>query len=328
MGAGLVVSLVYASQVVDHVHYLRTGEARHEFVKQSLADVVGRDRTRTGLILSALGRTTGLPAYAYLAGLAELARHNATGHTAYLLGRFSTFGWWYYFPVAFLVKTPTAILVAGLLALACLAIVRRPLRQGLLMCSLVVTPAIYFVLAMRSSVDIGVRHILPVYPFLYVVVAFVLVEHGPRLLGRSWFGALIALLGLLAVESVSAYPNYLPFFNWASGGSGNGARYLLDSNIDWGQDTKKLARYVQDHRLTPLCTALFGVGQLEDYGVQSRSIIETPLPLRVENLPCVAAVSVNFIQGLFVGPAWFEPLRKRQPMARIGYSIYVYDLRR
>ena len=273
----------------------------------------------------------GLLSFGYFEGLHELFRHDAEGHPAYLLGHFRRTGWWQYFPVAFLVKTPTGVLIACLLA-ACSVVVslrqgRQPPPAFLLLC-LALPPLAYFDLAMGSSINLGVRHILPVYPFLYVLLALVLIDYAPYLLRAAWRWTVAALVLLIAAESLLIYPHYLAFFNWPSGGPANGSRYLLDSNIDWGQDLKNLGAYVNEHHMTPLCTALFTAAPAGYYGIVARDLNRTGMPEGVENLPCVVAVSVNLLHGLYNAPQKYAPLLRRRPVARIGYSIYVYDLRR
>jgi len=325
IGAGSVIVLAYAPQAVTRFHDLRAAGYQVPFVNRVLGASVATNRTRQ--IAAALARAAGEPVYSYLMGLNEVIKHNADGHPAYLLGRFSRHGWWSYFPVAFMVKTPTAVLVASLLALVSLFVLWRRFEFGLLPLCVALPPVIFFLLATCASINIGVRYILPVYAFLYVWLAFVLVQYSGRLLKKGWRWTLAGLLAALCVESLMTYPHYLAFFNWPSGGPANGARYLLDSNIDWGQDVEGLKLYVDEHRMTPLCTAIFGVSSLYRYNIISRELMATGIPEGIENLSCVVAVSFNFLNGLYTPPDLFAPLRQRKPLARIGYSIYVFDLR-
>jgi len=319
LGASLVIAAVYGPQAITRFHYLRESGYRIALLDQFL--------TRGSRLAAALGRAAYEPAYSYLKGLKEVIKHNADGHPAYLLGRFGRHGWWQYFPVAFLVKTPTAVLIAGLLALISLFLLRQRRGVGLLPVCVGLPPAIFFVLAMGTSINIGLRHILPVYPFLYVGLAYLSVRYSARLLRNLWPLTVAGLIGMLCAESLIVYPHYLSFFNWPSGGPVNGSRYLLDSNIDWGQDFPSLKRYVDDHHPIPLCTALFFDRHVERYGVTSRNLLATGIPEGVENLSCVVAVSVNVLTGLYVSPSRFAALRQRKPTARVGYSIYVFDLR-
>jgi Dolichyl-phosphate-mannose-protein mannosyltransferase len=266
------------------------------------------------------------PLSTFVAALRSLLHRNETGVPAYLLGEIATAGWWYYFPVAFLVKTPSAVLAACGIASATLPLASRvSSRQRFTLGCLVAVPMIYFCLATMASLNLGVRHILPIYAFLYVVLASTLCEYGPALFRRWWSPTLTALLAALVIESLSIFPYYTSFFNAISGGPANGRAYLLDSNIDWGQDVERLADYFREQRLTPVCAATFGGVPLESYGVPATDLLAYE---DLEHADCVAAVSVNFLEGLFIPRETFDRLRARTPMARIGYSIYLFDLRR
>jgi len=260
--------------------------------------------------------------------LYELGYHNSNGIPSYLLGHFRRHGWWQYFPVAFLVKTPTGVLAGCAIAAYFLWRRRGDAHSNrLLIACLALPPVVYFTLSLFSSFNIGVRHILPIYPFLYVLLAWSLLRHD-RVLNKAT-GRIAAIVALcVAVESISVYPHYLPFFNWASGGPRNGSRYLLDSNIDWGQDLANLGDFIKKRGVSPICTALFTAAPVEYYGIVGRDLNVTGIPEGAGHLPCAVAVSVNLLQGLYNSPNKFAALRKREPLARIGNSIYVYDLPR
>jgi Dolichyl-phosphate-mannose-protein mannosyltransferase len=260
--------------------------------------------------------------HAYLTGLDQTLRKSHEGHEAYLLGMYSQTGWWYYFPVVFAVKTPIGLLLA--LAIAAYPLARRP-KSPLLLSSLaplLLASAAFFGISMISAVNIGVRHILPVYPMLCVVAAAAITRL-PR-------GRLIATAcaAIVAIESASIYPNYLAFFNFASGGPAAGPRYLLDSNIDWGQDVKKLRTWLRARNIPSVCMFYFGNTGVEFYGIPMEHLPRTnEIELR-RNLDCVAAISVTNLYGLYVPHDAYAWLRDLKPTAKIGWSIYVYDLRK
>jgi hypothetical protein len=141
---------------------------------------------------------------------------------------------------------------------------------------------------------------------------------------RWW--VFLLLLSVQSYEHFSVSPHYLAFFNAISGGPANGPKYLADSNIDWGQDAKKLGRYMAVNDIDEVCIAYFGVTDFEYYQVRHRQ-----LPLVEDGKPmpdCVAALSVTELLNVYSATdlgAWF---RKREPDARVGYSIYLYDLRK
>jgi hypothetical protein len=234
-------------------------------------------------------------------------------------------GWWYYFPVAFAVKTPVATLV--FIALAAWAGVRiltaRPIRSVSFSWFVLVVPLVVFgAFSLSSHLDIGIRHILPMWPFLFVLSAALFTRARFR-----YAPAILLLLGAgLVAESVAIYPHYVAFFNVLAGGPARGANILADSNLDWGQDAKELAVWLRVHPAPHLCVDYFGPADLDRLGIGGPSLIARWNRDRRISLDCVEAVSVNYLEGVYANPGDFAWLRDLQPDARIGYSIYVYDL--
>ena len=235
-----------------------------------------------------------------------------SGNPYYLLGEKSLGGWWYYFPVAFLIKTPVVTIALALFS-SVLAIRSKRIQADL---AVVLVPiAIYGMLCLFSHVDIGVRYLLPLAPFLFAFIGIVASSFTPRL-------AIAACLALVAVESLAAFPNYLPFVNVAFGGSDRAPRYLLDSNVDWGQDTLKLKAWLDARGIKSICFAYFGAEPKSALGFATVDIPSDPGGSH-KAITCVIAASVQFLY-LHDDLAW---LRTRTPMAKIGQSIYIYDLR-
>jgi hypothetical protein len=137
----------------------------------------------------------------------------------YLLGDYSMTGWWYYFPVAMLTKAPLALIAACLVALivsamAIRALGWRPTLATWTAACLIIPPALFLGSAMRSNLNLGLRHILPVYPFIYLAIGLAVAyawRHRRR--ATKWIAGALALL--LAVETLSAFPDYLAYFNVA-----------------------------------------------------------------------------------------------------------------
>ena len=293
-----VVAVLYAPEII---HHKQIGLLRPKLSLQ------------TGLskVMFFFAKRLGLPALSYFMGLERLADHNRIGHPSYVLGHVWNYGVWYYFPVAFLVKTPLATLAAIATGLA-LAWKQR--ARGFLLVALLVVPGVFAAFCLTSQIDIGHRHILPVYAFLFVIAALAL-SRWPKL-------AALAVL-LVGIESFSVYPHYLAFFNRAVGGPANGPQYLVDSNIDWGQDLKKLGRYMSDHQIPRVCFCYFGNSDWGRYGIRS-----IDFPPRHEDCREFAAISATPLYGLYtVTPDEYKFLRDKTPLAKIGYSIYLYDLR-
>jgi hypothetical protein len=280
-----------------------------------------------GEFLFQISRWLRLAPNSYIVGLSDFFNHNAGGHPSYLLGAFSTKGWWYYFPVVFLVKTPSAVLLA--LALLPLLAVFYRIRPGVLWLEwlgVLLPPAVFFGASLSSHIDIGVRHLLPVYPFLYIAIGaglFRILPVGSRV------GAVGIICCLLIVESCLCFPNYLAFFNILCGGAKSGPEYLLESNIDWGQDLKKLRAFLTPYGNAPVCLEYFGNADVKYYGFASVGAIPwTKDADGRERVDCMAAISVNLLYGLYTDAGAFSWLRDRRPLARVGGSIYVYDLRK
>jgi hypothetical protein len=274
-----------------------------------------------------LGTRFNLPAYGFLYGLNAVAEHNDLGHQSYLLGMRSPNGWWYYFPVVFAVKSTMAALLATLLVLSVgvwQAIKREWLSPMAL--GLIVTPVFYFAASMSSGINIGMRHILPIYPFLYVGIAACLACRVPwKHAGKV---ALAALALLQIGECARIAPDYLAFFNEAVGGPGMGPEYLVDSNIDWGQDLKKLKTWLAAHGAKRARVFYFGNGQMWYEHINEGGF---PGPLDEKGWEAVddyCIASVTPLMGVYVPLDSLAYVRLREPVAKIGWSMYVYDLRK
>jgi len=315
---GLAVEYLLAVLVIVAVYWPVGDSAKVDL--QAMAD----SETAFGRVLLAANARYGIPLHPYLIGLWEVAQHNAYGHESYLMGYVSKQGWWDYFPIVFAVKTPAAVL--ALLSAALVAALIRFRRTGWTAWAMLLPPVVYFGASMMSSINIGVRHILPVYPFLYVFSAAALI---PLMKTPRRWALPVAALALAAVESLAIFPYYTSFFNIAAGGPANGPRYLLDSNIDWGQDLKRFGQYIRDHNLPRPCLLYFGTASFDYYKVSAfnfpttEDLVKTGGKAECE----IVGASVTPLYGLYVplkDTAW---LRRRKPFARVGYSIYLFDLR-
>ena len=258
----------------------------------------------------------------YFSGLNELAQHNDDGHPSFLLGKVNRKGDARYFPVAFAVKSTEAALIGLLLALALLPRLWR--RHGPLVClALLAYPVFYFALSMAGNINIGVRHLLPIYPFLFALIAAALAAI-PKPAASASTAAMA--IGLIAANS-TIYPDYLAYFNQFAGGPAGGTRYLLDSNVDWGQDVKKLKLYMDEHNIPLVQFAYFGMADLEYYGVRNGGLPGADEPRNIDTLDNWVAVSVTNLYDVYFDRPTFSWLQRFRPAARIGWSIYVYDLR-
>jgi 4-amino-4-deoxy-L-arabinose transferase-like glycosyltransferase len=277
-----------------------------------------------------------IPAPSFLRGILYFSSHSARGHRSYLLGETGSRGWWYYFPVVSAVKTPTGGLALLLLAVAAaLAItLRAGPRAGLFQLlrarqewyTLTIPPLVYFAISMRNHVDIGIRHILPVYPFVFIWIGAMLFTFRRPGLPAFFRRAAAVCLALVAVESAAAFPRYLAFFNVPSGGRSQGSKYVVDSNLDWGQDMKRLQEYLQRSGAAGnVCLEAFTVAPPSYYGVTAHPIPRSAEEARAQGCLVVMGMSILHEWQPFDGR--YDWLERREPTGRVGDSFWVYDVR-
>ncbi len=283
-----------------------------------------------------------LPAPAYWASLLRLREHADLGHQAYLMGQISSRGWWYYFPLAFLVKTPLPTLIALLLATGWL--LRSAfsgqgsgVRRAAMDAALLIPPLAYLAASVKGDLNIGYRHVLPVLPFVFVFIAQPLVALSravdTKRRALKWLlpTAYSLLLLWLAMEAIAIQPYPLAYFNELAGGPAQGYRFLVDSNLDWGQDLKRLATTLKAQGIERPWLSYFGSVDPAIYGIQYQRL---PMPSPSQPAPDyhafhpaagIYAISVSNLMGVKLDePDIFDVFRRRQPLARIGYSIFLY----
>jgi hypothetical protein len=248
-------------------------------------------------------------------GLYETYQHNAGGHMAYLFGRVRSHGWWYFFPVVLAVKTPLALFCLAGLGLWVAA--RRGLRGGV---SMAVAGAAIVLVSMTSNINIGVRHILPVYCFLAVLAGVATVE-----LWASRRLVVLALWGWLILGSALAHPDYLADFNALAGPKPE--RIVADSDIDWGQDLHRATTWLIAHDVRDSWLRYAGAfPPSRETRVRYRRL-RSGEP--VTGWVTISVRSIRF--GAAMARAGHQPepyawLRRFQPVARVGSSILIYHV--
>jgi hypothetical protein len=262
----------------------------------------------------------------YVFGTLRAFRHSEA-RRAFLLGHTSEEGFWYYFPATFALKTPLGLIVLVVVSLA----VRRsvPPMTTARESAIWVPVLVYLALTQVRGLNIGHRHLLPIYPFLFVAAGRAV----PWALGRTRRTAL-AVVALLAGWSVvgvlRVHPHYLAYVNELGGGPSNGYRLLADSSLDWGQDLKTLRAYADRHGLRDLKLSYFGSADPRYYGftqILPGSRLFPEGTVATVQPGDVVAVSATNLQGLYVTPqveGLMDALRARRPDDEVGYSILIY----
>jgi len=310
----------------------------------------------------------------FFLGLLMVIQRATGGNTTYFLGEVSAAGWWYYFPIVFLIKVPLAFLILILIALfSSVYRIKKPFWQNpcqrffqwakehFIEFALLSFLTLYWITSIRSNLNIGVRHILPTFPVLYVLVSgqiskwltvsfqsvlekfqFSLIEilssikTAILLCFKIYLKYLLVALLLFwyAFGTIKIYPHFLAYFNELAGGPSNGYKYVTDSNLDWGQDLKRLAQFVQENNIKTIYIDYFG-GDSPKYRLKDKYQSwwgdRDPKELPPNSW---LAVSATFLQG---GRGWPVPgfnqktgyynwLNQYEPVTVIGHSIFVYNI--
>jgi 4-amino-4-deoxy-L-arabinose transferase-like glycosyltransferase len=276
----------------------------------------------------------------FVAGIGWQLGHAKIGHPAGLLGDYSQHGWWYYFPVAFALKTPLPIVLLTLAGLAWGLVRLRRAREGRVLV-LLVAPALFTLLLMFSTINIGVRYYLPAYPFFLILAGAMLddllrVGDARR---RTLAAALVVVsFGWVGLEAARAYPDHMTYMNQLAHAQPRWW-YLSDSNVEWGDDVRDLALYLRGRGETRVGGALLGWQLLQLYGVEQTAVFVPPGE-PVEETRYVA-VGASLLNGSTVPPEYeegwelteyervnyFDDYRRRTPEKIFGGSIYLYRVR-
>jgi hypothetical protein len=261
----------------------------------------------------------------YVRGLLFVMEHSESRST-FLNGQLSDHGFPHYFLATFLLKTPIPLLVLS--GLAVLRIPRLPPRTVAFVWAPI---AVYVGLTTFRGLQIGHRHLLPVLPFLLVAAG-----EAAAALARWRRPVGVALVGLLgawySVGTLRNHPHHLAYFNEMAGGPANGWTLLVDSNLDWGQDLKRLAAWMKERGVGKVKLSYFGSADPAYHGIDCERLpgYSAPHPPRVtrEIRPGdIVAVSATNLQGVYLDPedrALMERLRRLEPVGRAGHSILIY----
>jgi 4-amino-4-deoxy-L-arabinose transferase-like glycosyltransferase len=281
----------------------------------------------------------------YFLGVLMVSQRVAGGNTTYFLGEVAKTGWKEYFPTVYLIKETITFHLFSLIALffaAWFVIFKAGLKinfwsktKNLIkdqfpIVAMLSFIAVYWITSLAGNLNIGVRHLLPVFPLTIILAG----AGTAAVIGASRGRAAVAamLCGFQIVSVVSAYPSFLAYFNELAGGSSKGYLYAVDSNLDWGQDLKRLKAWTDENGVDKIYLDYFGGADPKYY---FREKLEPWWGDRSQNeLPkgSYLAVSATFLQGgrglvkpgADVDHGYYEWLNAYKPIAVIGHSIFIY----
>jgi hypothetical protein len=368
--ARLLTVFILGTAVIYFVYFVLTFNYSQAMLLRDMHSVIGDLQSKLiKNIAFAIANVEMLkPLAVYVFGISSVFQRAQGGNAAFFLGELSGKGWWYYFPVVYLLKEtiPTLLLLIVGLYVALrraswhFSAMGNYLRNHFEESAMLFFVVFYWANSMTSPLNIGLRHILPTLPFIYILMSIsikkwvsgetsapairsffemlkYLVSQFSKILGKYIFLSLIILWFL--IEVIIASPNYLSYFNEFVG-INNGYRYITDSNYDWGQDLYRLRDFVEKNHIQKIAVSYFGGGSIKyTLGEKSEnwwSSRGNPKDQGIEWL----AISVNTLSGALGKPLagferkpedeyrWLQNIRDPyKPDAKAGESIFIYKLR-
>jgi hypothetical protein len=278
---------------------------------------VGRSGTAHNLAYAVV-ESSWIPAPQFFQGLRDVRLKESMGHTGYLLGQIRDSGWWYFFPVALLVKTPIPFLIFIGLGLFYL---RQRARDWIAFAPAIAAAAILLV-CIPSRINIGIRHILPIYPLLAILagVGAAGLWNTARF-ARAAKASVLLLLMWQAVISWRSQPDFLAYFNEFAGS--HPEKILIDSDLDWGQDLLRLSAALGQRHIPAISIAYAGSAKLDlgRFGLP-------PFHVLAPHEQATGWIAISMLRlkvgGLGLPEDSFRWLSHYSPAALIGHSIYLY----
>jgi hypothetical protein len=200
----------------------------------------------------------------FVKGLYMVLGHSSNGQNEFFLGHYSTRGWWYYFPAILLLKLPIPTLI--LAAIAIYFVIRKRPTEWFPVATLIAA-GVFLGVAMTSKADLGIRYIMPLFPLIALLVGYCVAKLTKL---KYLFTFLFVWLAIIYLIS---YPFYISYFNSFVGGSYNGYKYRSDSDVDWGQDLKRIDSYIKTNNIHKVYLSYYWVGSdAVDYYLGTKNI--------------------------------------------------------
>ena len=291
-------------------------DVQHRLIEVSMTDESGAYTQYVSLgrgLLHGLTDVSLLRPFAqYLLGFLMAGGHAIGGHVSYFLGEVGEH-YWHYYLVLYLIKEPLASLTLFFTAIF-LAIRRRGRPQSLVV-AIVAYCLLHLAVFSSYRLQLGIRHILPLFPFIYMLTSGQVANIHSRALKVTRF----LLVAWLAASSFLVFPSYLAYYNELVGGPQNGHLYSVDSNTDWGQDLKRLAQFVRENNIDQIKVDYFGGGD-PVYYLGNKYICWDFSRGPTDGWFAIGASPYQWYRD---GYSW---LGEYGPVAQIGYSIFVYNI--
>ncbi|MDO8655292.1 MAG: glycosyltransferase family 39 protein [bacterium] len=344
---GSVAGIIGVVGVIFPVYQLHVWNypADHQ-LRDTTADLAAGGTTAAeSLVISMAENPLLRPLAQYARGILMAGQRVSFGNTTYFLGSISGSGFDSYFPTLYLFKEPLALHLLTLIALAgLLFLVFRNikhlaswLRTHFAIVSSLLFILLYWGFAMLGNLNIGIRHLLPTYPFLFLVIAWSIKEahaHIRHSLKKPFIAAVLLLGVWHAGSSVASFPNYLSYYNEFA--KGQGWKIAVDSNYDWGQDFYRLMDFVKENNIQKIRLDYFG-GENAEYWLGDTYVKLDPRSMSPEERNQIkgwVAVSLNQLLGGQATAAagydqptdYYRWLEQYTPVARAGNTILIYRI--
>jgi hypothetical protein len=288
----------------------------------------------------------------YFMGLLMVFQRTGGGNTTYFMGEVSSTAWRSYFPTVYILKEPIPILILVLLSaiFALYSVIKssisfgkfKKIWEGLLNWILknfeefvwISFIVLYWASSISGNLNIGIRHILPTFPFIYLLVSGKISKWVSNKKGAFDKTSKIFILAILMIwlvrETTSIFPSYIAYFNQIAGGPANGYKYVADSNLDWGQDLKRLAYFVEKNDIEKIKVDYFGGGNPKYYLGEKYQEFHSYSSDKTGWIAVSATMldggRAKATKGFNQDTTYYKWLDKYEPVAKIGYSIFVYKI--
>lgn len=288
-----------------------------------------------------------MPIPEYLAGFFGQSLIGSTkAKTSYLNGDIYQGGKWYYFIEVLLIKFPIPLLLFFIFALIsyCLKIPQRFQSEYIILIPIIV----YFLFFILNDFNLGLRHILPIVPFIYIFsTRIIYIKFKKNKIKKIFtFFMIISILWYI-LSSLLILPHYVSYFNELVGGPKNGHNYLLGSNLDQGQDLKLLKKYIKKHNIDQIKLSYHGMFDPKYYNISYIALpMEYYIPWNPDYVPprgfgevqldftencsinkgIIAISASNLYNVHLINKSCFDWLKPYSPIDRIGYTIFIYNI--